>query len=172
MRLNQLKINEVEQFPFPDDWDLNNTILEDTTTSFLKDVDVNYGYDIPYVAGYSVDGKTVYIDRDLPKNYTQTDGKVVTIEKFLVLHECVEKALLMRYHELVYQMAHQLALRLELAAVKGAGVDEAQYNAFFAKWIKKDGDERIVEAPANLDLTPYKDEKDQKTIQALKSAMK
>jgi len=29
---------------------------------------VNQNYDIPYIAGYSKDGRTIFIDRDLPNH--------------------------------------------------------------------------------------------------------
>ena len=35
---------------------------------------VNHKYDVPYVAGYSADGRTIYIDRDLTKTFAY-DGK-------------------------------------------------------------------------------------------------
>ncbi len=166
------KLNEVESFPFPDDWDLNNKILDDSVAAFMQDVEVNYDYDIPYVAGYNVKGTVVYIDKDLPKGYKQKNGKNVQVEKYLVLHECVEKALLQRFKNLIYETSHQLALRLEQAAVQGDGVDWKEYNDFFVKWIKKCGDEKIQNAPSDLDLTPYVDEEDTKVLDNLKRAMR
>jgi hypothetical protein len=134
-------LTEVESFPFPDDWDINNKILDDSVNAFMQDVTINYDYDIPYVAGYNTAGNVVYIDRDLPKGFTTSDGKDVLVERYLVLHECVEKALLQCFTNLIYETSHQLALRLEQIA------------------------------PPDLDLTPYIDEHDTEVLAKLKQAM-
>jgi hypothetical protein len=53
---------------------------------------VRYAYDVPYIAGYSTDGKTVFIDRHLPRSFRWL-LKTVRVEPFLLTHEIVEKAL-------------------------------------------------------------------------------
>ena len=60
-------------------------------------------------AGYSVDGRTVYIDRHLPRSFRWL-MKTVRVDQFLLMHEIVEKALLdeLRLH---YIHAHQIAVR-------------------------------------------------------------
>ena len=78
---------------------------------------VNRDYDIPYIAGYSVDGHTVFIDRHLPRTFRWL-MRTVRVEPFLLTHEIVEKALLdeLRLH---YLHAHQIAVRAERDAVPG-----------------------------------------------------
>jgi hypothetical protein len=50
--------------------DIDDTILLDAVQSICRRVRViNRSYDIPYIAGYSVDGKTVFIDRHLPRTF-------------------------------------------------------------------------------------------------------
>jgi hypothetical protein len=86
---------------------------------------VNRNYDIPYIAGYSQDGRTVFIDRHLPQTFRWL-MKTVRVEPFLVTHEIVEKALLDELR-LQYLHAHQIALRIERNAVKAAGVSWRVY---------------------------------------------
>src|SRR5690242_21912752 len=50
-------------------------------------------HDIPYLAGYSLDGKTIYIDRHMPKSF-KFRGRTIETDRFLLLHEAVEKTLI------------------------------------------------------------------------------
>jgi len=43
-------------------------------------------HDIPYLAGYSLDGKTIYIDRHMPKTMTYA-GREIDTDRYLILHE-------------------------------------------------------------------------------------
>jgi hypothetical protein len=119
---------------------------------------VSHGYDIPYIAGYSVDGKTIFIDRHLPRTIRWL-MKTVRVEPFLLTHEIVEKALLdeLRLH---YLHAHQIATRVERDAVKAAGVSWWAYQSFMKKHEKQIEEEKLVRIPGTLDLTPYRDKKD------------
>lgn len=119
---------------------------------------VDRDHDIPYLAGYSLDGKTIYIDRHLPQSL-KFKGKVFDIDRYLILHEAIEKTLLMNLG-LHYQHAHQVALRTEQAAVRMSGLSWAVYDKFMSKYIKQDADERLTKVPADLDLKPYIDEHD------------
>src|SRR3979490_3279229 len=67
---------------------------------------VNRSYDIPYIAGYSVDGHTVFIDRHLPRTF-RWSMKAVLVEPFLLTHEIAKKSLLnqLRLH---YLPAHPI----------------------------------------------------------------
>jgi hypothetical protein len=100
--------------------DINDPVLLDVVRALRRRVRrVSHDYDIPYIAGYSVDGKTIFIDRHLPRTIRWL-LKTVRVEPFLLTHEIVEKALLdeLRLH---YLHAHQIAMRAERDAVK-AGV--------------------------------------------------
>ena len=81
---------------------------------------VSHNYDIPYIAGYSADGHTVFIDRHLPRTFRWL-MRTVRVESFLLSHEIVEEALLdeLRLH---YLHAHQIAVRAERDAVRAAGI--------------------------------------------------
>ena len=50
-------------------------------------------HDIPYLAGYSKDGKTIYIDRHMPSSF-RYDGRDINTDRYLILHEEVEKTLI------------------------------------------------------------------------------
>src|ERR1700686_2577006 len=62
-------------------------------------------HDIPYLAGYSEDGKTIYIDRHMPK-MMKFRGREVDTDRFLILHEEVEKTLIDQL-DLHYLHAHR-----------------------------------------------------------------
>jgi len=111
-------------------------------------------YDVPYVAGYSKDGKDIYIDRHLNVDFNGTD-----ITKYLLVHERVEKALIDVFG-LRYQEAHHIALAVEHDAVVGDGINWRDYSKFIDKYIKRLDHENLKLSPPNLDLTPYEDEKD------------
>jgi hypothetical protein len=139
--------------------DIDGAVLLDAVQAIRRRVKiVNREYDIPYIAGYSLDGGTVFIDRHLPKTF-QWITKTVRVEPFLLTHEIVEKALLdeLRLH---YLPAHQIAVRAERDAVKAAGVSWWAYQRFMKKYEKPIEKEKLVRVPPQLDLTPYRDEKD------------
>lgn len=129
-----------------------------TDSKFLdeigRSVSINYQYDVPYLAGYSTNGNKIYIDRHLKLNMDGTD-----ITKFLIVHEKTEKALIdvFRLH---YQQAHHIATMVERDAVTGSGLNWNKYERFVEKYVKTIGHENLKNSPADLDLTPYKDEKD------------
>jgi hypothetical protein len=51
---------------------VSGAMLTHAVDAILKRVKVRYDHDIPYLAGYSRDGKTIYIDRHVPR--TMMDG--------------------------------------------------------------------------------------------------
>jgi hypothetical protein len=139
--------------------DIRDEVLLDAVKAIRRRIKaVNRSYDIPYIAGYSVDGHTVFIDRHLPHTF-QWLMKTVRVEPFLLTHEIVEKALLdeLRLH---YLHAHQIAVRAERDAVKAAGVPWWVYQGFMKKHERHIEEEALIRVPPTLDLTPYRDEKD------------
>ena len=149
--------------------EISAAALAEALRAILKRVKkIDRRYDIPYVAGYSRDGRTVFIDRHMPRGFTWRRRRIET-DKFLVLHEMVEKTLLDQLH-LHYLHAHQIALRAEQAAVRATGIAWRDYDQFTKSNEKKIGDERLTRVPRNLDLTPYRDEDDLATLQRLAEA--
>ena len=126
---------------------------------------LNRDYDIPYLAGYSKDGRIVYIDRHLPTSL-RIGGRLVHIFPFLIVHERTEKALLdfagMRYNE-----AHELATLAEHKELDRHGVSASLYEKALDPYIKADQHEKIQRIPANLDFRPYKDSNYNKLIQRM-----
>src|SRR5689334_6167000 len=43
-------------------------------------------HDIPYLAGYGIDGKTIYIDRHMPQTMRYA-GRDLDTDRYLILHE-------------------------------------------------------------------------------------
>jgi hypothetical protein len=115
-------------------------------------------HDIPYLAGYSEDGQTIYIDRHMPKGF-KVRGRFIDTDRFLILHEEVEKTLIDQL-DLHYLHAHQIATRAEQAAVRASGLSWQTYDRFMQKYVKRIGDERLKKVPDDLDLKPYRDEHD------------
>ena len=139
--------------------DIDDDVSLDVVRAIRRRVRVvSRDYDVPYIAGYSVDGRTVFIDRHLPRSFRWLT-KTVRVDAFLLIHEIVEKALLdeLRLH---YLHAHQIAVRAERDAVKAAGVPWWVYQRFMKQHEKPIEDEKLISVPATLDLTPYRDEKD------------
>lgn len=126
---------------------------------------VDRNHDIPYLAGYSLDGKTIYIDRHLP---TTLDG--VDVIQFLVLHEAIEKALIDQL-KLHYQHAHQIALLAEQKAVRDKGLSWAIYDHFMSKYVNQDAIEHLTKVPVDLDLKPYIDEHDDDLLKRMAKAV-
>jgi hypothetical protein len=115
-------------------------------------------HDVPYLAGYSQDGKTIYIDRHMPASFKYQRREIDT-DRFLILHEEVEKTLIDQLG-LHYLHAHQIATRAEQAAVRAAGIAWRDYDRFMQAHVKTIGDERLTKVPADLDTKPYRDEHD------------
>jgi hypothetical protein len=125
-------------------------------------------HDIPYLAGYSVDGRRVYIDRHLPRSFLYK-GRAIAVDRYLLLHEEVEKTLIDQLG-LHYQHAHQIATRAEEAAVRADGVSWRAYDRFMQRYVKQMGDERLAKLPADLDLKPYRDEHDYDLMRRMQTA--
>lgn len=150
------------------DWYVSSLMLDRALDAIIKRVKQNRRYDIPYLAGYSQDGKTIYIDRHLPKIWNYK-GRKIEVDRYLILHEEVEKTLIDRLN-LHYLHAHQIATRAEEAAIKADKISWRDYDRFMQKYVKTIGDERLQKVPPNLDLKPYRDEHDLDLISRMEKA--
>lgn len=129
-------------------------------------------YDLPYLAGYSKDGKVIYIDRHLPETLSYThDGKFREYRprSFLIDHESFEKAVIDALGWR-YAHAHEAATGYERRHVMQAGLIWQPYQEAYRPFIKADEHEKLKRVPADLDLTPYLD--DSALLARLKKAMK
>ena len=153
-----------------DDTLMSGAMLKQAVDAILAWAKLDRTHDVPYLAGYSRDGRTIYIDKDLPKTFTARGGSRVSVDRFLILHEAVEKALLDDLG-LIYQHAHQIALRAEQAAVRAAGVSWREYDRFMARYIKE-ADDVIDRLPHDLDIKPYRDERDFRLLKRMQKAIR
>ncbi len=150
------------------DWYVSSLMLDRALDAILKRVTLDRKHDIPYLAGYSQNGDVIYIDRHLPRSF-MIGGKSIATDRYLVLHEAVEKTLLDQLG-LHYQHAHQIALRAEEAAVRADGVGWRGYDRAMQRYIKRIGDERLQRLPADLDQQPYRDEHDRDLLARMATA--
>jgi hypothetical protein len=152
------------------EWYVSSLMMDralDAIVRRAKKIDRNH--DIPYLAGYSNDGKTIYIDRHMPKVWKYRKREIDT-DRYLILHEEVEKTLIDQLG-LHYLHAHQIATRAEQAAVRAAGISWHAYDRFMQKFVKEIGDERLTKIPADLDLKPYRDEHDDDLLKRMAGAV-
>ena len=142
------------------EWYVSSLMMDRALDAILRRVKkLDRSHDIPYLAGYSRDGKTIYIDRHMPRSF-RLRGHTIETDRFLILHEEVEKSLIDQLN-LHYLHAHQIATRAEQAAVRAAGITWRDYDRFMQKYVKHIGDERLTKVPADLDTKPYRDEHDE-----------
>jgi hypothetical protein len=164
-------------------------MLQRPTDVNLKD------WDLPYLGGYSIDGKLIYIDRDMPASFPWLSKQIET-RRFIILHEKVEKALIDAIHDstgkelkrllnllrmtspddAIYYHTHGVAEAYEEFAVRMAYGPSGlkAYNKFMVGQVKRAEDERLRRVPANLDLTPYtssEDPEDRKLLAVMKQKM-
>src|ERR1700722_17000743 len=106
------------------EWYVSNLMMDRALDAICRRVKkFDRKHDVPYLAGYSLDGKTIYIDRHMPASF-KFKGRTINTDRFLILHEEVEKTLIDQLG-LHYLHAHQIATRAEQAAVRAAGVNGA-----------------------------------------------
>ena len=132
---------------------------------WLKDWKIVTGVDIPYCCGYSVDGKTIYMDREVPE-FADLNGRKLPIWRGGgFVHEATEKTMLLRYTNEHYQGAHTIATLAEHAYVQSKGARVDDYDGWWAPIIAKIGKRKSYpNVPADLDLAPYEDSDDQKIL--------
>ena len=149
---------------------VSSDMMNHAVAAILRRVKLDRKHDVPYLAGYSRDGKVIYIDRHVARSFV-SGRRRVEVDRFLILHEAVEKSIL-DHLGLRYQHAHQIALRAEEAAVRAAGIKWRDYDRFMQKFIKEVGDEKLKKLPADLDVKPYRDEHDEKLLREMLKKIK
>lgn len=152
------------------EWYVSDLMLERALDAIIRRLKrLDRDHDIPYLAGYSVDGTIIYIDRHMPPNFVHK-GRVVETDRFLVLHEEVEKTMIDQLN-LHYLHAHQIATRVERDAVVACGINWSEYDEFMQENVKYVGDKRLSRVPADLDLKPYRDEHDTELLERMARAV-
>ena len=152
------------------EWEVSRFMMDRALEAVVRQISkLDRDHDIPYLAGYSKNGKTIYIDRHMPKSFSFRRRRVKT-DRFLILHEAVEKTL-MDHLGLRYLHAHQIATRAEQAAVRAAGISWDAYDRFMRMYVKSIGDKRLGKVPRDLDLKPYRDERDNEVLRRIAAAL-
>jgi hypothetical protein len=152
------------------EWYVSSLMMDRALDAVVRRAKViDRSHDVPYLAGYSIDGKTIYIDEHMPKTMKYA-GREIDTDRYLILHEEVEKTLIDQLG-LHYLHAHQIASRAEQAAVRAAGIRWRDYDRFMQRYVKRIGDERLKNVPADLDLKPYRDEHDFDLIRRMQAAI-
>jgi hypothetical protein len=132
-------------------------------------LEINSDYDIPYLAGYSVDKpKKVYLDRGLKNNTEITQSMFFA----LAIHEFMEKTLMNELKGLscLYFRTHQIAQRTEKDVVESFGYSWSIYqDDLMAKEIERAYANTPTKIPLDLDYTPYIDCKDYDLISKMKN---
>src|SRR5215469_16853152 len=148
------------------EWFVSSLMMDRALDAVVRRVKkLDRKHDVPYLAGYSKDGKTIYIDHRMPPSFRYA-GKEINTDRYLILHEEVEKTLIDQLN-LHYLHAHQIASHAEQAAVRAAGIRWRDYDRFMQSNVKSIGDERLTKVPADLDLKPYRDEHDYDLVQRM-----
>lgn len=138
---------------------------------------INRDYDIPYLAGYSKDGKTTYIDRHMPIS-VKVKNKVIIVTVPLVTHERTEKGILLnratvatllnvKEKDIDYQFAHGIATVAEEDWLSDYKIRCEDYEIALKPYIKMAEFEKIQKVPEDLDLEPYRDWGDERLVKLL-----
>src|SRR3954463_7955205 len=152
------------------EWYISDLMMDRALDAIVRRAKtIDRRHDIPYLAGYSRNGKIIYIDRHMPETMRYS-GRDINTDRYLILHEEVEKTLIDQLG-LHYLHAHQIASRAEQAAVRAAGVPWRDYDRFMQKYVKRIGDERLTKVPEDLDLKPYRDEHDLDLLHRMSDAV-
>lgn len=152
------------------EWYVSDLMLERALDAIIRRLTrLDRDHDIPYLAGYNTEGTVIYIDRHMPTVFTYK-GRTVETDRFLILHEEVEKTMIDRLN-LHYLHAHQIATRVEKEAVIACGISWSDYDDFMQTNVKYVGDERLTKVPADLDLKPYRDEHDTELLERMARAI-
>ena len=121
----------------------------------ITKVRLNTQYQVSYLAGYSEDGLTIYIDRRLPQYFKLKDGRVIDVYKYLMVHELWEKHL-EDTKGYSYSYSHEKATGKEREAVEKDGIPWKEYQSYMLKMVKK-LTKLTGEVPPDLDVKPEKD---------------
>lgn len=118
-----------------------------------RDVKVSTDYDIKYTGGYSLDGKTIYLDEHFPRKLMVEGKEVDTVISIGLHHELPEKWMSDEAHE--YPYAHEIATGIEKEYVKSLGVTWKGYCDAVDKNLRMVYSNKLKKSPPSLDLAPY-----------------
>ena len=152
------------------DWAMSRQMMARAADAIIRrDIRLCTDFDVPYLAGYSLDGRTIYIDKDFRPAFTSKEGRKADANRYLFIHEVTEKTLLLGLG-LCYQHAHQIALHVEQATVRADGIGWEEYDDFVQPQVKEADEDMTLTLPPDLDLTPYEDEHDAAMLKRMAEA--
>jgi hypothetical protein len=108
---------------------------------------------IPLTGGSSVDGKTYFLDPDIPKNLRQ----------FVLWHERTEKAF-RAVLKMDYGKAHNLATCAEHILVDSKDVNWTAYKSTIGKIVRENEKEAPHKMPVGFDVGPYRESGEMKLL--------
>jgi hypothetical protein len=152
--------------------ELARFLSEPTVAAYLaKPKHIDEEHDCPDLAGYSVDGRTLFVDRHLAKAKPAIAGAPFErwIEGLIGQHghEPVEKAAIDQGYD--YLAAHEdFATPAEHLVLQAKGIDPKVYEKQLRPWIKREEVQRIERPPLTLDCHPYYDHPDANDLRVLK----
>ncbi len=152
---------------------LANPAVRDRLHSYRAE---NNDFQVPYIAGYSTDGRTIYFDRNLPEKITlRHDGqsREIAPREFIRPHECFEKSVIDALGW-SYFPAHAAATAYEKRNLLQRLGPEwwMPYTYAMDGYANTDEHELIKKVPKDLDMTPYyAPPVNRRLIEAMKRAM-
>lgn len=153
-------------------------LLDSALLSLEKDlltrVEIQRSFNIPYLAGYTVDSALkVYLDRGLRSSYEAPNKEFISITDPLIVHEVAEKALMLNVGPIKkkYVRTHQIAQRIERQLVMAHGWDWNWYqNKIMEVEIDRAYNAVPTKVPSDLDYNPYEEYEETDLISRMKSA--
>ena len=117
-------------------------------------------YEIPYLAGYSKDGKTIYVDKRIHFTFNLKDGRKMNLLKYFIVHETTEKHL-EDTKDYKYPYAHEQATKAEREAVEADGYPWDEYESYSLKEVQRlKKIDRTESIPKDYDDRPERDTHD------------
>lgn len=139
---------------------LSKPHIDEAIRTLMNRVSLDGTHWVPYLGGYSQDFRqhpTVYLDNRFPDSIP-VQGKSLKPYRYILIHECVEKSL-MDELGFSYEIAHDFATAAEKSAVEADGFSWAAYTKAITPYIKAVVRQpQDLQAPPDLDLTPYQQE--------------
>ena len=161
------------KLPTPADFD---KVMKDKTVRRMlaRPWRLDRTHDIPFLAGYSRNARTIYFDKSLPTTLL-LGSKRYELAGALTTHERVEKALIDAYgwgYVTPSPGAHGYATRAEHNRLITDGVDPKAYEEAMKPYItacKERCKGEDVDFPTDLDLTPYQTGEGEAYLNALEA---
>lgn len=129
------------------------TELVDAEDMLAGEVKVDQKHDVPFCAGMSEDGKTMYVDSKINLKRGGVDRT-----KPLMVHEVVEY-LLIKYFGMKYLEAHNIAIAAEEACGRAEGLPMGKYAQLWDEDIRAVGSRgKYPNIPKDLQTQQYQQE--------------